>query len=335
MLYIGYDKEVGGIGDFVYILFQIYYFYSNIGADAANNIKICIPNHSLKKCIECFHDEPNSCEKIRIIASSMLDNIFINDIYCNLKNIESEDKHHIIYSNMNDFLHLSVRNAPPSKINVLKKDFREKVFRISPFLLEHVDNLILKSRVSNFCGGVRSETENVVNYSAIHIRCGDIFLRGGGGGGGGGDNAYKQCSPKIEKIENIFKRGVDFLQRSGSIPIFIFCDNIEVKNDLAERFNCYTFPTKVIHIADTDDFTTPSRESPQNFDFTTPSTLQNFENTNSAAIDTFAEFVLLGRSKEIFAVSVSNFSQVPAFIYDIPIYTIDTNTNEIIRRISI
>jgi len=336
MFYIGYDKEVGGIGDFVYIIFQYYYFYISNGIANANEFKICIPDHPLKHCIECIQDEPEQCKKIRVIACSNVSEIFINDIYSEFlillrcccaspQNFDfatsfglrkiSNIHHVLIYSNMNDFLHLCVRYASKSKLSVLRREFREKVFCISPRVLKYADYLISCSPVSY------NE-----KYSAIHIRCGDKYLRKCGGADGAPDD---RCSPESDELKKKVECGVNFLRRVDPIPIFIFCDNAEIKSDLAKQFNCYTFNTTIIHISDTDKteiegFITPSLADPQ-----------NFEISNNSTIDTFAEFVLLSRSTEIFAVSISNFSQVPAFIYDIPIYTIDTNdtndTNNIIK----
>lgn len=277
MLYIGYDPEVGGIGDFVYILFQFYYFYVSCGGCAAA-IQICIPDHPLKHCIECIADAEPSLEKVRAIACATLSNTFVRRIYSDVL------KTRLIYSNMNDFLHLYVRHAPPSKINVLRREFREQVFRVSPRISEYVETLIASSPAF-YCGG---------KYAAIHIRCGDKYLRGGGGG-----EDDERCSPETSALEEKFERGVNFLRRRAAhrnIPIFIFCDNTEVKRNLAAVYKCHLFDTNIIHISDASV-------------------------AADATIETFAEFVLLSRAIEIFAVSISNFSQVPAFIYDIPIYT--------------
>jgi len=281
MFYIGYNQEVGGIGDFVYIIFQYYYFYVSNGIITASDIKICIPEHSLKNCIECIEYEPKHCKKIRAIAHSNVSNIFIHHIYSNSYKISPI----LIYSNMNDFLHICIRHASKSMLSVLRREFREKVFCISPRVLNFVDHLITCSPISN------SKI-----FSAIHIRCGDKYLRKYNSN----DIIDDRCSPGSDELYKKVDCGVNFLRRAQrSIPIFIFCDNEIIKNDLAERFNCYTFNIEIVHIVDTDKF------------------------SDKATIDTFSEFVLLSRATEIFAVSISNFSRVPAFIYDIPIYTID------------
>lgn len=291
MLYIGYNHEVGGIGDFVYILFQYYYYYNSRGLSSiAQNIQICITNHPLKKCIECV-EPPDEYYLIRTIACASISNVFVKYLY----NFPIASENVLLYSNMNDYLHLCVRHASPSKLAILRREFRETVFRVTPQITEYVDTLIAASPAFYMAQPAR--------YVAIHVRLGDAYLRRGAAA-----SVDSRCSP--ENVEQNFAMGVNFLRRRNgeATPIFIFCDNSVFKEKLAIKYGCYYFSTEVVHVAAT-------------------------ETEETAIIDTFAEFVLLSRAAEIFAVSISNFSQVPAFIYDIPIFTV--KSGEIIKCMTI
>lgn len=283
MLYIGYDHNVGGVGDFVYILFQYYYFYR---ASGVVDINICIPDHPLKHCIECMDAVPPNAQIIRTIACASISNVFVKYMY-NLKP-GCAGCALLLYSNMNDYLHLCVRHAPPSKLAVLRREFRERVFRVSPRISNYVDALVAASPAAQG------------KYAAIHVRLGDKYLRGSSPVG----SVDERCSP--ETVEHKFDRGVRFLRaRLGkTVPIFIFCDNIGYKTYLAEKYQCCYFKTQVVHVA------------------------AETESAENAVFDTFAEFVLLSRAVEIFAVSISNFSQVAAFIYDVPIFTTSCETGK-------
>jgi hypothetical protein len=285
MLYIGYRPEVGGIGDFVYILFQYYYFLNERCGGVSDGITICIPNHPLNHCIKCVTEEPPNIPIVNIIAHSMVSADFIT-FYRKYKRGSGDGGSGgdaLIYSNMNNFLHLCVKYAPKSKIAVLKRDFRERIFMFTPFIQNRADKL--------FAGAGAGASPLGAQFYAIHVRCGDAVLRGGGGG-----------APPQE-IENKFARGVEFLRARGGggattppPPVFIFTDNKNYRNYLAQAYDCFYVSTEIVHIADDAA-------------------------TKTAIIDTFTEFVLLSRATAIFTVVNSNFSRVAAFIFDVPIYT--------------
>lgn len=280
MIYIGYNKEIGGIGDFCYILFQFYFFYSNV-LYYKPELKIYIPEHSLKYCIECITTEPANINIINIISKTNISNIFITNIY-NIKDTEKE-KDILIYSNMNDFLHILIRYCNKTKLSVLKKEFRENIFHITPFIREYTENIKQKSGITG-------------KYMAIHIRCGDKYLLNNI------NNKDVRCSPD-NILEQKFILGLEFLKKINSnIPICIFCDNHSYKKYLAEKYNCFYFLTEIIHTS-----------------------IENID--NNSCFDTFSEFVLLSEASIIFALTISNFSRVPSFIFDVQIYSFISGDN--------
>jgi hypothetical protein len=177
---------------------------------------------------------------------------------------------------MNDYLHIYLEYMNPSLKYVLLEEFRRDVLKYTDFIETHI--------IQNYL----SHTE----YFAIHLRCGDGFLRGGGGGGGG-ENRVKSLDIE-QRIEDsaTYLSGAQNESTPGA-PIYFFCDNETIREHYAQKYGFLYFPTKIIHIADAADASAAAA---------------------AAVIDSFCEFVILGRAKCVVALTKSNFSYVSSLI---------------------
>lgn len=273
MLYMGYEPEVGGIGDFVYILFQTYCWCRK------NHLKmgICIPSHKLNKCISCIEREPDGAEIHHVITHENI-NCKLTDV---IASIPKNDV--VVYGNMNDYLHIFVKYMDKRLLNILLQEFKKYVFQYTDFIENRISTLI-------------ENTIQTTQYVAIHLRCGDKFLRK--------NKDYKDYridldgdSAMIEVYEKI-QRAVDFLnEKYPNIPICLFCDNAIIREQVSEKFGFLYFSTQIVHIG--DDETTEC----------------------NGVYDSFCEFVILGRAQCVFSITRSNFSNISSFVHGAQFYT--------------
>lgn len=277
-VYVGYKPEVGGIGDFYYILFQIFCYCR----DHNIQTKLCIPNHPLNLCmIASEKNEPDDIVKKTVITTKNIDPFLTNEIEKMSRGELQNDL--LIYTNMNDFLHLYVKYMNPIKRQVLLREFCAAGFLTFTHAVEKC--------ISNYTSIFQGE-----DYIAIHVRCGDSSFRST-------KNATQDL--RIANDGTEYATNIDFRMQLAvcflrteypNTPICIFSDNEELKQVYSQLYELVYFPTKIIHIADT-------------------------ENDTQYYIDSFCEFVMLGRAKAIFAFSVSNFSRISGFLFETPVYT--------------
>jgi hypothetical protein len=271
-LYIGYDYNIGGIGDFVYILFQIYCYTQDTAAAVAMatpvDIKVCIPNHPFKHCIECLQIEPENVPVKHAISSWLISTVILDEI----EKCACDPQYNVlVYANMNHFLHLYVEEMPPSKRELYRREFCG-IFVTTPFI---------EARIA------ATVTDIAARYNSIHVRCGDKFLVGGVEA-----DTDVRFSPELTDNENKIETEVLRL-REQNRDIYLFCDNQEYKAYLSQKYNLRVFSTHIIHTS-----------------------LVPVTDNIEPYLDVFCEFVLLGRSHHICAMSKSNFSRMAGLIYE-------------------
>jgi len=297
MFYIGYEPDVGGIGDFIYILFGAFCWCKKYNVEMG----ICIPAHPLNKCINCIKEEPEGARIIRCITKTNVSCVLTDEI-ARHRGGGGEAADVVVYSNMNDYLHIYLEYMSHSLKKVLLEEFRRDVLKYTDFIEERIYDFI--SHNNSFDTHFSSEQPQQQEYFAIHLRCGDRYLRTDSGLGtdsGNNSNSSSRCNSRgaagEKRIKNIdiaarVEAAAEYF-RTGAVgaQIYFFCDNQKLREQYAQKYGFLYLPTKIIHIADAAD-----------------------ASTSAAVIDSFCEFVILSRAKCVVALTKSNFSYVSSLI---------------------
>jgi hypothetical protein len=266
-----YTYYSGGYGDFIRSLLAFFAYCKE------NNIehKLYIPNHPMNKCFECITENLNYPNKA-FIDMSKYDTKLITD---ELDKCKDETCNVIIRSNTFDF----VSNE------LLKKYASEfKTF------LKFSD--IVKNKIV-----MLSNQINNIEYTSIHIRCGDKFME-----------CISQCTkddirinPKDEMLHKKITKAINYLKINYNLPICIFTDVQSLKNKICDQYGLFCFNTEIHHSA-------------------------CYGGSDNGFIDTVAEFELLGKSKAIIKFSNTGFAYWSAFINDVPLFIYDDTKDDIV-----
>lgn len=184
-------------------------------------------------------------------------------------------------------------------INNKDKNFiiRSNVFNFISFdelkkeRLEFIKFLEISDLIKN---NIKLLLKNIEDYSIIHVRCGDKHM----------NNINIQSDSRINLsdkiIEDIIK--VKYLLKTNNV-IFL-TDSESLKNKIKENIeNIIILNSKIYHTS--------------------------LPGNDDGIIDSFTEFLIMGYSKNNIVFSNSGFSFWSSFIFDVPIYKIIINDEEL------
>ena len=260
-----------GFGDFIRSLFAIFVFCKE------NNIehKLYIPEHPLNKCFDCITEKLDyPLKKFRDYGQKP-DN---KEILAELNKGKDPNYNIIIYSNIFTFV----------PIDLLKKYTSEfkSFLKLSDVVKQRI--ITLKNQINN------------VEYTAIHIRCGDQFMESGGR-----CVADNRISPHQDLLFRKLIKIINYLKITYNLPICVFTDTKSLRDKICKEYDLLSFNTTIHHIAT--------------------------QNSNiNAYIDTIAEFELLGEAKAIIKLASTGFAYWSAFIHDVPLFICDDITHKIV-----
>jgi len=275
-IYSSYTYGCGGYGDFIRSLFAFFVYCTE------NNIKhiLYIPNHPLNQCFECITENLSYPVKKYIDMGNYDKELIIAE----LNRCSDENYNIIIYSNTFNFV----------SFELLKKyTFEFKIFlKLSDAVKHRIDTL--KNQINN------------IEYTAIHIRCGDKFME-----------CNSQCindDIRIDPAQDILykklTKSINYLKNNYNLPICLFTDVQSLKEKLCKQYDLLCFNTEIHHTACTS-------------------------NKENAFIDSVVEFELLGQSKAIIKFTNTGFAFWSAFINNIPLFIYDDVTDEIVPFIDL
>ena len=274
-----YKYGCGGIGDFLRSVFAFYVFCKKNEI----NFYLYFDDHPFKYCFK----EQEIPDNFKINLKTLVNVPGLRnyeDIKIILQKLrENKNNNYIILSNTFDFVSFE-------ELEENRKSFLE-FLNLSELVKERI--IELKKNFDN-------------NYSVIHIRCGDMFMK----------TQNIICDGRLnpnseELIEDIIK--ICFvLQKQKEQKIILMTDSDILKNNLKnneETRELLTFlETNIYHTS--------------------------LKGNEKGIIDSFIEFIIMGNSKTNVQFSNSGFSFWSSFIFDVPLYKV-SKENESIELVRI
>lgn len=262
-IYSSYTYNQGGYGDFIRSLFAVYVFCKE------NNIehKLYIPDHPLNQCLVCITSKLNYPIKKFIDCNP-------NSVLNELNKCKDNNYHIILHCNVFKFISFE-------KLKMFRTEFK--------------NFLQLSSKINDRISYFKDDINNI-DYTAIHIRCGDKFMECNSQS----IHTDARVNPTAEILYNNLENVIQHLRDKYNLPIFIFTDVKTLRDKICDKYNLLSFNTEIHHVASNSD-------------------------KDGAFIDTISEFELLGNAKIIVKLAYTGFAFWSAFINDVPLYIYQNN----------